>query len=131
MPPRNGPGLIQHGVREGLVIGQVVLAAYLLLALGTYSVGDPGWSSTGNGAGISNAGGATGAWIADVLLSLFGYVSYLLPLLIGQRAWVLVRERQEPLTLDWLLVSIRCVGCVLVVLAGWVSRGEIVVIAVS
>jgi S-DNA-T family DNA segregation ATPase FtsK/SpoIIIE len=95
-----------------------VLAAFLLLAIGTYSVGDPGWSSTGNGAAISNAGGATGAWIADVLLSLFGYVSYLLPLLIGQRAWVLIRERQEPLSLDWLVVSIRCVGCVLVVVAG-------------
>ena len=100
------------------MIGQAVLAAYLLLAIGTYSVGDPGWSSTGNGVGISNAGGATGAWIADVLLSLFGYVSYLLPVLIAQRTWVLLRERQQPLHLDWLIVSIRCVGCVLIVLAG-------------
>ena len=31
------------------MIAWVALAAYLLLAIGTYSVGDPGWSSTGNG----------------------------------------------------------------------------------
>ena len=57
-----------HGIREGLIIGLLAFGAYLLLALGTYSVGDPGWSSTGNGAAISNSGGAAGAWIADCLL---------------------------------------------------------------
>ncbi|MBK8306784.1 MAG: DNA translocase FtsK 4TM domain-containing protein [Gammaproteobacteria bacterium] len=107
-----------HGIREGLIIGLLAFGAYLLLALGTYSVGDPGWSSTGNGAAISNSGGAAGAWIADVLLSLFGYVSYLLPLMLGYRAWAQVRVRQTPLELDWLLVSIRGVGCVLVVISG-------------
>jgi len=105
-------------LREGLMIAWVALAAYLLLAIGTYSVGDPGWSSTGNGAGISNSAGATGAWIADVLLSLFGYVSYLFPVLLGFRAWALLRERQSPFVFDWLLVSIRSVGFLLVVLAG-------------
>jgi S-DNA-T family DNA segregation ATPase FtsK/SpoIIIE len=105
-------------LREGLMIAWVALAAYLLLAIGTYSVGDPGWSSTGNGAGISNSAGAAGAWIADVLLSLFGYVAYLFPVLLGFRAWALVRDRQSPFVFDWLLVSIRSVGFVLVVLAG-------------
>jgi S-DNA-T family DNA segregation ATPase FtsK/SpoIIIE len=105
-------------LREGLMIAWVALAAYLLLAIGTYSVGDPGWSSTGNGAGISNSAGSTGAWIADVLLSLFGYVAYLFPVLLGFRAWALVRDRQSPFVFDWLLVSIRSVGFVLVVLAG-------------
>ncbi len=100
------------------MIAWVALAAYLLLAIGTYSVGDPGWSSTGNGAGISNSAGAAGAWIADVLLSLFGYVAYLFPVLLGFRAWALVRDRQSPFVFDWLLVSIRSVGFVLVVLAG-------------
>ena len=100
------------------MIAWVALAAYLLLAIGTYSVGDPGWSSTGNGAGISNSAGATGAWIADVLLSLFGYVSYLFPVLLGFRAWALLRDRQSPFVFDWLLVSIRSVGFLLVVLAG-------------
>ena len=85
------------------MIAWVALAAYLLLAIGTYSVGDPGWSSTGNGAGISNSAGSAGAWIADVLLSLFGYVAYLFPVLLGYRAWALVRDRQSPFVFDWLL----------------------------
>jgi S-DNA-T family DNA segregation ATPase FtsK/SpoIIIE len=117
VPVRTTTSQLQHGLREGVVIGLLAAAAYLMLALGTYSVGDPGWSSTGNGVAIVNGGGATGAWIADVLLSLFGYVAYLLPVLLGFRAWVLLRERREPLLFDWLLVSIRAVGCVLVVLA--------------
>jgi len=114
---RTLPPYLMHGMREGLVIAWIAAAGYLLLALGTYSVGDPGWSSTGNGAGISNGGGATGAWIADVLLSLFGYVSYLLPLLFGYRAWALLRDRESPLVFDWLLVSIRSVGFIVMVLA--------------
>ena len=114
MAERTLPPILQQGMREGLVIGWSVLAGFLLLALGTYSVGDPGWSSTGNGSMISNAGGRTGAWIADVLLSLFGYAAYGFPLLFGFRAWVAMRERQVPFVLDWLLVSIRAVSFVLV-----------------
>jgi S-DNA-T family DNA segregation ATPase FtsK/SpoIIIE len=104
-------------MREGVVIGLLTLAAYLLLAISTFSVSDPGWSSTGTGAAILNAGGATGAWVADVLLSLFGNVSYMLPLLLGFRAWVLLRDREQPFEVDWLVISIRGVGCVLVVVA--------------
>ena len=64
---RSGPTPLQHGMREGMVIGLLALAAYVLLAISTFSVSDPGWSSTGTGAAILNAGGATGAWVADVL----------------------------------------------------------------
>ena len=104
-------------MREGVVIGLLALSAYVLLAISTFSVSDPGWSSTGTGAAILNAGGATGAWVADVLLSLFGNVSYLVPMLLGFRAWVLMRDRESPLEIDWLVISIRGVGCVLVVVA--------------
>ncbi|MCG3169954.1 MAG: DNA translocase FtsK [Pseudomonadales bacterium] len=117
MAARTLPPVLQHGMREGLVIGWGVLAGFLLLALGTYSVGDPGWSSTGNGSAIANSAGRTGAWVADVLLSLFGYAAYGFPLLFGFRAWAATRERQASFVLDWLLVSIRSVGFVLVLLS--------------
>jgi DNA segregation ATPase FtsK/SpoIIIE, S-DNA-T family len=45
---------------------------YLALTLFTYTKTDPGWSFTGTGAPIANRGGAIGAWIADLLLYLFG-----------------------------------------------------------
>ena len=64
------------------------LALFLLVTLVSFNPDDPGWSSSGTGAGVRNLAGAVGAWIADVLLSLCGYVAFLLPwavLLIGLR----------------------------------------------
>ena len=52
----------------------IVVAGFLWLALvlATYSKSDPGWSFTGTGAPIVNRGGTAGAWLADMLLYLFG-----------------------------------------------------------
>ncbi|WP_139826070.1 DNA translocase FtsK [Derxia lacustris] len=48
-----------------------VLAVYLLTILITFHPGDPGWSQdTGNP--VLNKGGRFGAWLADLLLYLFG-----------------------------------------------------------
>ncbi len=64
------------------------LALFLLVTLVSFNPDDPGWSSSGTGAEVRNLAGTVGAWIADVLLSLCGYVAFLLPwavLLIGLR----------------------------------------------
>jgi S-DNA-T family DNA segregation ATPase FtsK/SpoIIIE len=52
----------------------LIVAAFLWLALilATYSRADPGWSYSGTGAPIANKGGVAGAWLADLLLYLFG-----------------------------------------------------------
>ena len=52
----------------------LVVAAFLWLALilSTYAKTDPGWSFSGVGAPIANRGGLVGAWLADLLLYLFG-----------------------------------------------------------
>jgi S-DNA-T family DNA segregation ATPase FtsK/SpoIIIE len=52
----------------------LIVAAFLWLALilVTYSRDDPGWSYSGSGAPITNKGGVAGAWLADLLLYLFG-----------------------------------------------------------
>jgi S-DNA-T family DNA segregation ATPase FtsK/SpoIIIE len=54
----------------------IAAALYLLLILGTYHRGDPGWSHSATDAVARNAGGAFGAWLADVLLYLFGLSAY-------------------------------------------------------
>jgi S-DNA-T family DNA segregation ATPase FtsK/SpoIIIE len=54
----------------------IAAAMYLLLILGTYHRGDPGWSHSATDAVTRNAGGAFGAWLADVLLYLFGLSAY-------------------------------------------------------
>ncbi|MDB6163231.1 MAG: cell division protein FtsK [Xanthomonadaceae bacterium] len=65
------------------------LLVYLLASLATFSPGDPGWSHSGSiTAPLHNLGGRVGAWLADVLLYLTGYVAFLLPVVLGGVAWI-------------------------------------------
>ncbi|MEO8566207.1 MAG: DNA translocase FtsK 4TM domain-containing protein [Betaproteobacteria bacterium] len=59
-------------VRESWWLLVVAIFVYLALILATYGRSDPGWSFSGTGAAIHNKGGAVGAWLADLLLYLFG-----------------------------------------------------------
>ena len=105
-------------LREGAFIGVSAVCAYLLLALFSYSTTDPGWSATGMGNGIDNAGGITGAWLADVFFSLVGYAAYLFPLLLAYRALIILLERHQSKGFDWLMFGIRTLGLILVMIAG-------------
>ncbi len=104
-------------LREGALIAFVAIFIYLMVSLGSYDPADPGWSRTGSGERLLNAGGPTGAWLADVFYSLFGYMAYLFPLMIGYRAWILFRERYSPSSFDWAGFSIRVLGLCLVMIA--------------
>ena len=65
------------------------LLLYLLASLVTFSPTDPGWSHSGSiTAPLNNVGGRVGAWLADVLLYLTGYVAFLLPVMLGLIAWI-------------------------------------------
>jgi S-DNA-T family DNA segregation ATPase FtsK/SpoIIIE len=59
-------------VRESLWFVVVALCTYAALVLASYSPGDPAWSYSGDGAPLRNRGGTIGAWVADLLLYLFG-----------------------------------------------------------
>ncbi|ATS27990.1 MULTISPECIES: DNA translocase FtsK [Xanthomonas] len=99
--------------RDLALIAVAPLLLYLLASLFTYSATDPGWSRTGNlVAPIHNMGGRFGALAADVLLQLFGYVAFLLPVLLGAVAWIaLIGEREEQTQSD-LGPALRLVGMV-------------------
>ncbi len=66
------PGKIAALLRESKWFALVAVALYLALILITFNKVDPGWSHSTTGAGIANSGGRVGAWLADVLLYLFG-----------------------------------------------------------
>lgn len=67
-------------VREVGLWFLVGCGTYLIIALITYAPQDPGWSYVGPRDNlIKNAGGAFGAWSADVLFYLFGYIALLFP----------------------------------------------------
>jgi S-DNA-T family DNA segregation ATPase FtsK/SpoIIIE len=88
---------VGHALSEGAMWLLLFLALYLLLALLSYSPQDPSWSYVGTRNVVENLGGAAGAWFADVLLYLFGFLAYLFPILIA-RSGVLVfhRAKQGP-----------------------------------
>src|SRR4029077_18862566 len=50
----------------------VALLAFLALILATYHKTDASWSFSGTGGAIQNKGGVVGAWLADLMLYLFG-----------------------------------------------------------
>jgi S-DNA-T family DNA segregation ATPase FtsK/SpoIIIE len=79
----------QRLVRDIALILIAPLLLYLLASLVTFSPQDPGWSHSGSvTAPLHNVGGRVGAWTADVLLYLCGYVAFLLPIMLGAIAWI-------------------------------------------
>ncbi len=73
--------------RQALLLVGAVLWLLGLLALATHHVGDPGFSTTGDGTALRNMAGLAGAWASDLGLFLFGYsVWWLVP--VGLRAWL-------------------------------------------
>jgi len=84
---------LNHSLREVGLILIGTLAIFLLLSLYSFHPLDPGWSHSGERAEIFNFGGQTGAWLADLLLYLFGLMAYLLPILVGYFAWLTYRDK--------------------------------------
>ena len=74
---------LKRGLVEGMVIALIALSMYLLLALISFDSRDPGWSYVGHVDAVRNAAGRAGAFSADLLLGLFGYMAYLFPVLVG------------------------------------------------
>ncbi|WP_372013649.1 DNA translocase FtsK [Pseudoxanthomonas sp. 10H] len=91
-----------------IVIAPLLL--YLLACLASYSPDDPGWSNSGSVTGeVRNLGGLAGAWIADVLIQLFGYAAFVLPVILGAVAWIALFGLGEE---DELGPALRLVGIV-------------------
>ncbi len=114
---RHFQAFLAHGAREGGVILTVVLCVFLLMSLVSYDPGDPGWTTTGANAQPVNFGGRAGAWCADVLLYLFGYVAFLFPLATAYQAALIFKLRREQKLIHWPLFALRMFGCVLTMLS--------------
>src|SRR5512147_968244 len=63
-------------LREAWWLLLVGAALYLALILTNYSSADPAWSHSGSQPKVLNSGGVAGAWIADVMLYIFGLSTY-------------------------------------------------------
>lgn len=69
---RNFSPRVARLLRESGLLILMGAALYLILIFVSYDRGDAGWSHSGETDQIQNAGGHVGAWLADLLLFLFG-----------------------------------------------------------
>ncbi|HZP85703.1 MAG TPA: DNA translocase FtsK 4TM domain-containing protein [Burkholderiales bacterium] len=83
LPPR-----LARLLRESRWLLLVAVAFYLILVLATYDKADPGWSHSAVSVDpVHNAGGRFGAWLADLLLYLFGVSAYWTALFLAFATW--------------------------------------------
>ena len=67
---------VVKNIREGLVFISLGFALYLLIALFSYNQDDSSWSYSVDTNIFQNNAGVVGAYIADILLYVFGYFGY-------------------------------------------------------
>lgn len=84
--------VIQRLIKEGSLIAYFLLALFLLIALLSYSAEDPGYFTTGSGSIVENSVGTYGAWVSDILLHLFGYLSYCVPALLFYKIYLTFQD---------------------------------------
>jgi len=101
---------ISRGLREAALFILLAISLFLLTALVTHDIQDPGWSYTGPSTHINNMAGAVGSWFSDVLLFLFGLLSYLFPIMIAYSGWLVLRGRKGDGEIDFRVLGIRWVG---------------------
>ncbi|MGO1343495.1 DNA translocase FtsK 4TM domain-containing protein [Chromohalobacter japonicus] len=108
---------LQGVTREGAAIVLLAICVFLLLSLFSYVPGDPGWSHSGPNQTINNWMGPVGAWLSDVLYSLFGASALWWPGMFGFAAWRMLRAREVNIAWDPTVLSVRTSGLVLLLLS--------------
>lgn len=114
-PEADSKAYVRRRLSDGAVIALISLSLYLILALTSFNLSDPGWSYTGTNAEVQNLVGASGAWLADVLFFVFGYLSVLFPAMLAWQAWLLIVRRQQAIAFDWAIFGFRS-SCFLIAL---------------
>jgi len=111
------PARLAGLLREARWLLVAVAAVYLLLILTTFHNTDPSWSHSATGAVAQNAGGRLGAWLADLLLYLFGLSAYWwVALCVAIVIWSYRRLHGAPLP-DRRSLGVMVAGFVLLIVA--------------
>lgn len=85
--PSPMPDKIGSLLQESRWLGVGALALFLVMALWGFQRTDPGWShAVGNGS-PQNPAGRAGAWVADLLLYVFGLSAWWWVVLLGMLVW--------------------------------------------
>jgi len=111
------PPKIAALVRESWWLAFLAVALFLLLVLFTFHKGDPGWSHSVVPDHIENAGGVIGAYIADLLLFVFGISAYWWVVLCGALVLWGFRRIETERDADRRSYAVVLVGFVVLLLA--------------
>ncbi|HJN23932.1 MAG TPA: DNA translocase FtsK 4TM domain-containing protein [Rhodospirillales bacterium] len=103
---------------EGVGIGLLIAAAALMVAMISYSAGDPSMNSAGNGA-ARNLLGTGGAYVADALLQTLGLAGVVLILVLAAWGWKILHK--QPISLLWMRFAFLLAAALLIglSLAAW------------
>jgi S-DNA-T family DNA segregation ATPase FtsK/SpoIIIE len=109
------PPPLAKALRESWWLLLIALASYLVLILASYNIHDPSWShASSNMAALGNRGGRLGAWLADVLFSVFGLSAWWLVLLcLVSVKWTYHRIDYPPSSTKPMLILIS-IGFILI-----------------
>ncbi|HTH44330.1 MAG TPA: DNA translocase FtsK 4TM domain-containing protein, partial [Oxalicibacterium sp.] len=114
------PGRMVRLLSEARWFALAVVTLYLILIFSTYSPVDPGWSHANVVPQLHNLGGRIGAWLADLLLFIFGASAWWLCIFFLRLVWsgyrrlsqrFLLKKEPEPAHRHELLI--RGIGFVL------------------
>src|SRR3954463_6687097 len=76
-PPRQPlPNRLVRLLSEARWLATAVALLYFVLILLSYNKNDPGWSHENVVPHVANLGGRAGAWLADLLLFIFGFSAW-------------------------------------------------------
>ena len=112
LPPR-----IAALLRESWWFALLALALYLLLILYTYHKADPGWSHSLRAATIHNAGGMVGAYVADLMLFVFGLSAYWWVVFCAAMVWLGFRRIETVREIDRRSYAVAAIGFAIVLMA--------------
>ncbi|OGA49000.1 MAG: cell division protein FtsK [Betaproteobacteria bacterium RIFCSPLOWO2_12_FULL_62_13] len=111
------PPKIAALLRESWWFALLALALYLLLILSTYHKADPGWSQSLSADSIENAGGLVGAYLADLLLYVFGLSAYWWVVFCGAMVWLGFRRIETVPETDRRSYAVAAIGFMAVLIA--------------
>ena len=90
------PEKIGNLLQESRWLGVGAVALFLVMALWGFNKEDPGWSHAVVTSTMHNPTGRAGAWIADLMLYLFGISAWWWVVLLGMFVWWGVRKFNAP-----------------------------------
>jgi DNA segregation ATPase FtsK/SpoIIIE, S-DNA-T family len=106
-----------RALREAAFWLLAALSLVLLIALASYDASDRSFSYTGEPGQVGNLIGPLGAWVADMMLTLFGWPSFLFPIAIAFSAWVGLKRKVDEPGQGRTTIALRVTGLVIALAA--------------